>query len=134
MIAQNFQSAVLSRNPLAYFRLNEITQAPQQLQANNLGTLGAQGNGTYFGGSPGVTGALVGSPDTAARLNGAVSVPYSPPLSLNAPFTVETWLRQSANTTGTLCPLSCGTFGANRSGWLIYQNGNSGWNLRIEFV
>src|SRR2546429_808282 len=51
-IAQSFPSAVQSLNPRVYFRLNETTQPPQQLQANNLGTLGAQGNGTYFGGTP----------------------------------------------------------------------------------
>src|SRR2546423_7710547 len=130
-IAQSFPTAVQSLNPRVYFRLNETTQPPQQLQANNLGTLGAQGNGTYFGGSPGVAGALVGSPDTAARFDGAVGIPYSPSLSLNAPFTVEAWLRPSANFNGTLCPLSCATLGANRSGWLIYQTGSSGWNLQM---
>ncbi len=118
-------------NPLVNFRLNETTQPPQQpLQANNLGTLGVQGNGSYFGGCPGVTGALVASPDTAARFDGAVGVPYSPSLSLNAPFTVEAWLKPSAINAVTLCPISSATFGANRSGWLIYQNGNS-WNLRM---
>src|SRR5262249_39961151 len=84
-----------------------------------------------FGGTPGVSGALAGSSDTAVRFNGAVGVPYSAPLSLNAPFTIEAWLKAGAPLTSPLCPLSCGTFGTDRSGWLIYQNGTSGWNLRM---
>src|SRR2546425_8633238 len=71
-LAQSYPSAVWALNPLVYFRLNQTTQPPAQLQANNLGTLGAQGNGFYFGGTTGQRGALVANADTAARFNGGV--------------------------------------------------------------
>ncbi len=128
----SYPPSVSALNPLVYFHLDETNQPPLgPYPAINLGNLGPAGNGTYFGGTPGVTGALAGNADTAARFNGAVVVPYSAPLSLNAPFTIETWLKAAATTAGTLCPLSCGTLSGNRSGWLIYQNGTSGWNLRM---
>jgi len=127
----NYPMTVQSLNPVGYWRLNETTQPPASLTATNLGALGAAGDGSYMGGTPGVRGALAGSADTAARFNGAVVIPFSPPLSLSGPFTVEAWLMAASTTTGTPCPLSCGTFGANRSGCLIYQNANSGWNFRM---
>jgi hypothetical protein len=126
----DYPSTIASLNPAGYWRLNETTQPPSQLTANNLGTLGPAANGTYLGGTPGVTGALAGSSDTAARFNGAVRVPNQPPFGVTAPFTVEAWLQATATTTGTPCPISCGTFGTNRSGWLIYQTASS-WNLRM---
>src|SRR5262249_36254628 len=91
-----YLQAVLALNPTAYFRLDETTQPPPQLMANNLGNLGPAGNGNYFGGSPGVRGALAGSADTATRFGGAVGVPFTQPLSLHPPFTVEAWLKAGA--------------------------------------
>lgn len=126
-----YPAAVLALNPAGYWPLNETASPATVMVATNRGALGPGDNGFYLGGTPGVPGALAGSSDTAARFNGALAVPYTNVLSLSGPFTVEAWLKAAATTTGTPCPLSCGTFGANRSGWLIYQNGTSGWNLRM---
>src|SRR5439155_12330445 len=109
LLLSSYSGIVSSFSPLGYWRLNETTQPPTTLVASNRGTLGATGNGTYFGGNPGAPGALRGSADTAARFNGAVVVPYIPALSLNAPFTVEGWFKAAATTTSTPCPLSCAT-------------------------
>jgi hypothetical protein len=47
--AQPYSNAVAGLNPVGYWPLNETTQPPQPLNltANNLGTLGAAGNGNY---------------------------------------------------------------------------------------
>src|SRR5437868_591186 len=67
--ASDYQSAVLSDSPLAYYRLNDIT--PPDV-ATNRGTLGATGNGTH---GPGVehrvAGALVGNANAAAAYSSA---------------------------------------------------------------
>jgi hypothetical protein len=127
----NYPTTTETLNAIGYWRLNEMTQPPPNGTVTNSGSLSTTGNGDYLGGTPGVTGALPGSPDTAVRFNGAIAVPFSPPLSMTGPFTVEAWLKPASTTTGTPCPLSCASFGLNRSGWLIYQNGTSGWNFRM---
>src|ERR1041385_7268793 len=44
----DYQSTVLSQNPVAYWRLNETTPPPvPPILAANAGSVGAGGNGTY---------------------------------------------------------------------------------------
>jgi hypothetical protein len=131
LLLTNYPTTVESINPVGYWRLSETTQPPFGGTAVNLGSLGSGADGTYIGGTPGVRGALVGSQDTAVRFNGGVTVPFAAAFGVNAPFTIEAWLRATTTTTGNSCPLSCGTFGINLSGWLISQNGASGWNFSM---
>jgi Concanavalin A-like lectin/glucanases superfamily/Immunoglobulin domain/Immunoglobulin I-set domain len=129
----DYSNTVASFNPLGYWRLSENIQPPAADVATTSGSLGTGALGYYVGGSSHpVTGALVGSSDTAASFDGSgqVKIPYNPKLSLNAPFTVEAWFNPGATTSAQVCPLSCGHLGSPRSGWLIYQT-SSGWNLRF---
>src|SRR5260370_4324221 len=65
----DYRSIVLSAEPLAYYRLNEMSP-PTPDVATNRGSIGSDGNGFYTTGTlhP-VPGALVGSTDTAARFS-----------------------------------------------------------------
>src|SRR5262245_34210536 len=75
----DYQSTVLSQNPVAYWRLNETTPPPPPGPAVNSGTLGAVDNGVFTGSPPkGLTGALGGS-DRAVGFNGSsqwILAPY----------------------------------------------------------
>jgi hypothetical protein len=131
----DYQSTVVSQGPVGYWRLNETTQpgtnAPTT--AANVGSLGATGNGTYEGPQGllrGFPGALANS-DTAVHFNGTdqfVSVPYDAALNPST-FTIEGWL--NADNIAANCALSCGTFSSPRSGWLIYQTSQTGYELRM---
>src|SRR5436190_8034135 len=66
----DYQSTVLSRSPVGYWRLNDVVGAPGNTLATNIGTLGAAGNGTYeYDILAGVAGALPAqvSSNTAVR-------------------------------------------------------------------
>ena len=84
----------------------------------------------------GAPGALAGDADTAATFDGAsgvMTVPFGPALSVNAPFTVEAWLKPATTRTSDndlACALCAGHFGNPRSGWILYQ-AQSGWSFRI---
>src|SRR5271169_5577713 len=78
----DYQSTVLSQNPVGYWRLNETTQpSPPITSAANLSSLGTGENGTYEGTQGffrGFPGALANS-DTAVHFDGSsqdVNVPY----------------------------------------------------------
>src|SRR5205823_12763895 len=43
----DYQSAVLAKSPVGYWRLNDSVVAPPNVLATNTGTLGAVGNGTF---------------------------------------------------------------------------------------
>ena len=130
----DYQSTVLSQGPVGYWRLNETTQpgAPVTTAANQ-GSLGAGENGTYEGSQGffrGFTGAL--STDTAIHFDGSsqdVNVPYNAALNPAANFSVEGWFKADANAAN--CAISCGVFGTVRSGWLIYQTANTGYEFRM---
>ena len=130
----DYQSTVLAQSPAGYWRLNETTAPiPPVTTALNVGSLGATGNGTYEGSQGffrGFPGALANS-DTAVHFDGSsqdILVPYNADLN-PATFTVEGWL--NADGTVANCPLSCGDFGSPRKGWLIYQTGANGYELRM---
>jgi hypothetical protein len=131
----DYPSTVLAQGPVGYWRLNETTPPqPPITTAANLGSLGATGNGTYNGGQGfyrGFPGALANS-DTAVHFDGTsqfVSVPYDATLNPST-FTIEGWL--SADNIAANCALSCGIFAsAGRSGWLIYQTSQTGYELRM---
>ncbi|XVQ07245.1 DUF6531 domain-containing protein [Spirillospora sp. CA-255316] len=92
----HYSSAVKDTAPSAYWRFGETggTAATSGLPAN-LGT----DNGTYSGGTLGVTGALSGTTDTAVRVSGGshVRLPDMMMLRHGGYLAVETWFK----TTGT---------------------------------
>src|SRR6266508_3734006 len=58
----DFPATVLSQGPVGYWRLNETAQPPAPRPAEDIGSLGAAGNGRYlFGPKRGEPGALTGS-------------------------------------------------------------------------
>jgi Concanavalin A-like lectin/glucanases superfamily/PA14 domain len=133
----DYASTVSSYNPVAYWRLGETVQPPAANVAVNAGSLGSSALGYYLGAAAHpVTGALVGSTDTAASYDASAGtvtfVPYSPAMNPAAPFTAEVWLNPAGeNAAGVLtCAVSSGQFANPRSGWLIYQS-DTGWNLRM---
>lgn len=131
-----FFNAVTNLNPVAYWPLDETTLPPPSALATNIGSLGSAGNAAYS--SSGITyqepGALTDG-DTSIFTDGSsgiVTLPFSPVLSLNAPFSVEAWLLDGQPTIEQ-CPLACVTASSPRSGWLIYMDGvNPGaYNFRM---
>jgi hypothetical protein len=125
----NYFASVVSLNPLAYWPLNETTQATP-FGAQNIGTLGLAYDGFYNGN---VTYQEAGALASAATnyaiatdgTNGEVSLPYSLALSNEPPFTVEAWL-QSAVPTTAACALACEDANNPRSGWLLYMDETGG--------
>src|SRR6266568_8505166 len=95
----DYQSAVLAKSPVGYWRLNDAVVAPANVLATNIGSLGAVGNGTFendlLAGAPGALPAQA-STNTAilaqGYLNGnRVRVPFHPVLNTNSSFSVEFW-------------------------------------------
>jgi hypothetical protein len=141
----DYASTVTSFNPVLYYHLNETASVPSDL-ATNSGSLGAAANGLYLGGATHpASGALLGSPDSAANFPDAagnrVRVPWNPALAAAAPFTVEFWANPaalgSADSADFMCPVAHTQFGdppgtgGFRQGWLFYQNAGNGWIFRI---
>ena len=135
-------NAVLSLNPIAYWRLNETNQPPPADIATNSGSLGAAGSGFDLdgvaSGQPGIVGNSfrfynpnLNVPYFASR----VDVPYSAALNPNGPFTVEFWVKPAQLTTDLFCP-ACAldttqNGGSSRSGWIFYQASNNAWQFRV---
>jgi hypothetical protein len=135
----DYATQVLANGPVAYWRLNDKVAVPAGDVAQNLGSAGAAVDGYYLGtSSHPITGALVGSADTAAAFDATagsvVNIPYSAAMNPNGAFTVEAWFNpgvEHAVGSGTLtCVISSGRFASPRSGWLIYQS-ETGWNFRM---
>ncbi|MDB6112783.1 MAG: Laminin sub domain 2, partial [Pedosphaera sp.] len=128
----DYQSTVLSQGPAGYWRLNETAPAQAPItNAVNLGSLGTagtyEGSQGFFRGFP---GALANS-GTAVHFDGSsqdVLVPYNAALNPST-FSIEGWLY--ADAAAANCALSCGDFGNPRAGWLIYQTGGTGYELRM---
>src|ERR1041385_6534257 len=125
----DYQSTVLSQNPVAYWRLNETTPPPvPPILAANAGSVGAGGNGTYNNGViRGVSGAIAGDANPAARFpqsaGNRVRVPYASQWNQTGPFSVEFWAKP-AQTAALACPAASVEFiptPTQRNGWLIYQ-------------
>jgi hypothetical protein len=133
--AADYPSTVLSQGPVGYWRLDETTQPQQPItSAANLGSLGSSENGTYEGSQGffrGFPGALSSS-DTSIHFDGSsqdVKVPDTTELHPTANFSAEGWFKADAS--GANCIMSCGVFSSPRSGWLIYQVGTTGYELRM---
>lgn len=134
----SYPDAVLAQRPAAYWRLNEEVSLPPADIAHNLGSLGTAADGYYGKASvhP-VAGALLGVSDTAASFNGFsgsyVSVPMSPGLEVEGPFTVEFWTRPRTAVPESFVgsPLaSQRRVLPDASGWIFYQ-ASTGWYFRM---
>ncbi len=144
----DYSNAVMSLNPVGYWRLNE-TAFPVLVYppgtATNIGSLGVIANGTYF--QDPLTqqpGALT----TAGDANPAVlfdypdeyvSIPYHANFNPPGSFTVEFWANVTNAPTATVSTLSplcnLGTSGATTrfNGYVFFSgngNGNSQWTFR----
>ncbi|HNQ89229.1 MAG TPA: immunoglobulin domain-containing protein [Verrucomicrobiota bacterium] len=133
--AADYASTVLNLKPIAYYRLGETTPVSADTAAN-LGLAGVVGTAFYIN-EPWhqAPGALAGSTDGAAGLNGAnqrVATPYDASINPTGPFTAEAWVNPDSMQEGAsvVCPLAFWSQPSGRTGWLIYQ-GSAGWNLRM---
>jgi len=84
----DYATQVLANGPVAYWRLNDKVAVPAGDVAQNLGSAGAAVDGYYLGtSSHPITGALVGSADTAAAFDATagsvVNIPYSAAMNPN---------------------------------------------------
>lgn len=130
----DYESEILSENPLAYFRFNDGVATDDVDAATNLGSLGATGRGSYSTTIVhNVTGALAAGTNAAGRVvNSGMSVLYQPALNNQGSFTVEVWLKPSvASTPGLTCAIASVNVASPRMGWLIYQGTDTaGFNFR----
>src|SRR6185369_8198510 len=140
-IAADYQSTVMSFNPVGYWRLGESTPVPGVPDvANNAGSLGGLGRG-YPG--PALIKAEAGIVGTAFRFsnpaagaaydpNSLIDVPQSAALNPNGPFTLEFWANPTTVNNDLVCPVSSLNANASRSGYLIYFDApNTRWEFRI---
>ena len=142
----DYPSTVLSQGPVGYWRLNETTQPPVTPLATNIGSVGANGDGTYIAANRGIQpGAIVSEPgeravgfDGITGTSNRVRIPFQPQWNPTGPLSVEFWAKPAQ--TGALeCPAASVEFISSpqlqRNGWLFYQ-GNStlsdgnGWLFR----
>jgi autotransporter-associated beta strand protein len=138
----DYQSEILSENPLAYYRFSD--GVPAITPAINAGSLGAAGNGTYqLLNTRGVAGAVAGNTavafvdnasPTAIDHTGSITIPNNAALNpshtgTNA-FTVECWVLPSRDTSTLLSPVNSMSFTTGRAGFLIYQS-SATWEIRM---
>lgn len=140
-----YVAAVGADLPVCYLRFSEtgVVTTPSPFTAANLGTLGALANGSPLATNYGINttilglqpGALANPPDTSFLFSSAVTnpinIPYRPEWNLNAPFSVELWLKGG---TAFACPASSIQY--DQAGWLFYQGDSSqatgnGWWFRV---
>ena len=143
-----YSNAIMALNPILYYPLNDSTPVPDDgfVNAGTAGTLGYmfdEWSVTYAPAHQSVSGPIVAETNQAPLYNGTANyscIPYAlklDPSSVGgipsnhyAPFTIEAWLNPGVSQPTTTCVLSLGQFAAPRTGWLMYQNGNS-WEWRI---
>ncbi len=129
-----YQAMILADAPDGYWRLGETDGfVPAPVLAENLGTVGVPGRGTYdLGTRLQQPGALAGSPDKSAYFDGLKMMTAPPGVALNPqpPFSVEFWAKPAvaySGSTAQACVLGGTDRDFGRSGWLFYQGGN-GWS------
>src|SRR5262249_35233090 len=115
----DYQSTVLSQNPVGYWRLNETLAPPQAVAVTNSGSLGTSANGIYSN-SPtrGVAGPITGG--VAVSLDGvsqSLITPYQAGLNPN-PFTFEIWANPAQVPKFAYLASSVHTV-TTRSGWYM---------------
>jgi hypothetical protein len=58
-------------------------------------------------------------------------VPFAQSYNPEGPFTIEAWIKPGTDTGGLTSALNSGHMGDPRAGWILYQNGGSGWSFRM---
>lgn len=143
-----YQTLVLSHNPVAYLRLDDM--APRADLAVNMGDLRAGGLATHTAEvrHP-APGALAGRSDDGAAAyhnrngNSVTTMPWKAENNPNAgvPFTFEAWVRPMRDQQGGQCPVNNRwPKSSGRTGWVIFQRNPNltyaaseghGWNFRM---
>jgi trimeric autotransporter adhesin len=127
----DYPSAVLADSPVAYWRLGESSTS--DAMADEMGVH----NGTYSGGTLGVTGAITGDSDTAYTpgASGYGSSAHASALGLSFPFSIE-FLFKHTLTTNVILVEKNGNAGISvqRSGsnLLIMNLGGTGSGNRVS--
>lgn len=145
VVRADYQTDVLSKGPVGYWRLNDSVAAPIPVMATNAGSLGSAGNGSFVAdvmlGKPGALPAQPGN--TAAYYPGylertRISIPNNnAAFSPSGSFSVEFWAKPDRNTGSVTCPAAYSHFvesPVSRRGWLFYQghtNTANGWSFRV---
>jgi hypothetical protein len=131
--AADYQSTILSHNPLAYWRFNETAASPAAqtiADSSSTGTSIGYAAGPVTSGAPGRVGNGVrfgNAANQGSYVSASVDIPWNATINPGAPFSVEAWVNPAdpiTDTTG-LCPLSSMSsyfFAAARAGWLFYIN------------
>ena len=98
-----YQTNVLADSPIAYWRLGDASNP-----AVNIGSLGNAVDGTYQSGvTLGVSGLVLGDPDSAASFDGSsgyVTIPNHSAINTSGPYdakTIELWFSATDPLTGT---------------------------------
>jgi hypothetical protein len=124
----DYPAEVTSRNPIAYYRLNETIATSDT--AANAGSLGFVGDGTYgslvahpVGGAlpsqpANGGGSFFASTEAATAAASCVTVPYQAALNAATPFSFEFWAKPVD--AGSRC--AAGSIVLGNSGWIFYQN------------
>ncbi len=139
-VGADYQSTLLSQDPVGYYRLNETVQPVSSAgaYATNLGSLGVSADGSYAS-SP-----VLGSPGpfpgaSSVDLNGTsqyISTPWSPGLNTTN-FTFELWAKPAQAPLFKYLASSVDFDGTGRSGWYLAQDdgstfgAGSAWVVRI---
>ena len=126
--ASDYSTTILQDNPLAYYRLADT---PPVDVATNSGSLGAAGNGIYFGAGHRTNGVLVADPNAAASFDGTgvrVAVPFNAALNPAAaqPFTIEAWILPTIEgLNNAQAALFNRHSSGNRQGWVLFQRSSA---------
>jgi RHS repeat-associated protein len=129
VVEPSYQAAVLADGPVGYWRLGEATGASVAADTSGNGYAG-----TYRGSQAGVTGALSGSSDTAARFpataeNYDVNVGDVAAFDFGTgDFTAETWVKTSVNEERAIFGKSDGT----SPNWRATVTDDAGWAGRVR--
>jgi hypothetical protein len=133
--AASYPATVLADNPIAYYRMEDPTNATSVIDSSSSGAYTAyitfDDSATWPQlGQPGV-----GSNSVSFHLAGQVqkpyiSVPYTPDLNPTGPFTLEAWVRPTSvgGTDDWRSPVGCfsGWGVSPYAGWFFYQSPGSG--------
>src|SRR5437660_7073548 len=142
-----YQSAVLSDGPRAYYRFNDLTQRTNINR--NSGSLGAAGNATNINVHP-FPGAIAGDGNRSQFFDSTARtiIPWNAALNPTNtfPFTVEAWFYPASDqiSSGQAVIMNRYSYsGVNRQGWVIFQRAQDlsylgqagyegvGWNFRM---
>src|SRR5437762_5970290 len=130
----DYQSTLVSQNPVGYWRLNETISPSQNAGAANLGSLGVSANGSYNSfPTRGLAGPFTGS--TAVGLDGgaaSVTTPWQAGLNGNY-FSFEVWANPGQVPKFAYLASSV-HIASPRSGWYMAQDDGTTFGLGSAFV